>query len=108
SRPKRSGVERLTAGCRIEGRAVEHDFESIVAAVAGDDRRVEGTKHRVGVVETVSHIRRRSALAIALLARFKNALYPSVRVPNAECRVPEISGSSMPASANPLALRRQL
>ncbi len=53
----RPGVEWLTARCWIERRPIEHDFDTAVARLATDDRRVERRAGGLGVIDSCGHAR---------------------------------------------------
>src|SRR6185503_19232241 len=50
-----AGIERLPAGGRIKGGAIEGDEEAIATVVDALDRRLKRPEIRVGVVEALGH-----------------------------------------------------
>ena len=51
----RSGIERLTAGCRVERGAIEHDAGAAGDIADVDDKGIELCEMRIGVIETLGH-----------------------------------------------------
>ena len=51
----RSGIERLTAGCRVERGAIEHDAGAAGDVADVDDTGIELGEIRIGVIETLGH-----------------------------------------------------
>src|SRR5678816_276413 len=57
-RAKTTDIKGLTAGCRIERRAIEHDDRAALSLGGARDSRLERSARRLGVVNAIGHRRK--------------------------------------------------